>query len=643
MRKVILIGLLFGLLTFIASAVLSLSALSDQRELDKERSHAFHIVRTLESLVGTIINAETAWSNYQQTKEAGYLQTFHSAIGETEKYRDELKNIYSGANGRFDELFILINSRLDVLKELLGSVTRGTGPETEVEILRREELIHNELIQAVQNLEKQEDAKIVDLDVQTDRVSRRSTYSLLGGTLLSVVVFSGMFALLYRELRERKRLEQVIKRQAHFDPLTGLRNRLSFIERLDYAIIQAGRSRQRLAIMYLDVDRFKDINDALGHEAGDRLLKEVAARLRASVREADTLARIGGDEFNLLVANVPDKGTNAALIAEKIVASFVQPFSIMGQEVRSSCSLGISIYPEDAETAGGLLVNADVAMYHAKEQGGNNYKFYNPFLERRTQERVMLEKSIRHSLEKNELTLHYQPLMDLRKKKIVCAEALVRWRHPEKGLLYPLDFIPMAEGIGFISSLDEWVLRTACAEFSRWRKSGQARICLAVNISSRAFKRPDFAGVVSRILIETGLDPRDLELEVSEQVAMENIEKTAAKMDEYSRVGVGLAIDHFGAGYCSLNKLKLLSLRRIKIDKSFIKGIDSSRNDRAIIKAMIVMAHNMGVTVVAEGVENREQMRFLRNNGCDEVQGYHVSGPKPLEEFTRFAGAYWAG
>lgn len=641
MKRVIFIGLFFALAIFLAAAALSISKTFAHRELDIERSSAFDVIRRLDSVVTGILDAENAWFNYARNRNPLYLEAYNSVIIDIFKRRDELKNIYSGdhSNERFEDLYVLINSRVEVLTELVDSVTKRTGLETQAEILRREELINNALFQAIQDLEKHETTEILALDAHMETLSKQSIYALLAGTLLSVITFFGLFYMLYHELQERKRLEQAIKRQAHSDQLTGLPNRLSFIERLDYEITQANRYQQRLAIMFLDVDRFKEINDSLGHEAGDKLLKEVAVRMRANVRESDTVARIGGDEFNVLLTNILHTD-DVSLIAEKVIDSFSRPFMISGQKIHSSSSVGISIYPEDGENSRDLIKNADIAMYYAKEQGRNNFKFYNRSLNRRAQEKVMMENSLRHTLEKNEMVLHYQPQIDIRKKKIVCAEALVRWRHPEMGLLRPLDFIPVAEGIGFSSSLDEWVLRTACAQARTWRDGDSATMCLTVNISLRGFKRPDFVKAVQRILEETGFDPRSLQLEISEQTAMEDTQNTAVKVRDLRSIGIRLAIDHFGAGYSSLNNLKTLSVDRIKIDRSFIGEIDSSQNDRAIIKAMIVMAHNMDIRVVGEGVENREQMRFLKANGCDEAQGYLLCAPVPADEFTKFAASY---
>jgi diguanylate cyclase (GGDEF)-like protein len=636
-KKAILIGLFLALVFFVAAASVSISKISAHRETDVERSHAFDVIQKLDGLVSTIMEAETAWSNYNTTRELRYLEAHRSAINKTIEIRDQLKKIYSRehVNLGFEELFVLINGRIEILSELMDP---AAGPKVQAELLHREEVVSNALFLAIQNLERDETAEIIALDATMDVLSRQSIYALLAGTLLSVITFSGLFYLLHRELQKRKILEQAIKRQAHSDPLTGLSNRFAFMERLDYEITQANRSRERLAILYLDLDRFKEINDSLGHEAGDTLLKEVAQRVRANTRESDTVARIGGDEFNILLINITNTD-NVSLIAEKVIGSFEQPFTISGQEIQSSCSIGISIYPGDGESAGCLLKNADIALYHAKEQGRNNYKFYNHSLNRRIVKKMTLENSLRRTLEKNELVLHYQPRLDIMKNKLICAEALVRWRHPDMGLLSPPDFIPLAEGIGFISSLDEWVLRTACTQARAW-SNGEAAMCLTINISPREFKKVDLAAVVSGILHETGFDPHKLQLEISEQTAMEDIANTAAKVAELGRLGIRVAIDHFGAAYSSLRDFKMLSLCRVKIDRSFIKEIVSSRNDRAIIRAMIVMAHDMGIKIVADGVETHEQMRFLRATGCDEVQGYLVCRPVPVDEFTQFAASY---
>lgn len=641
MKRAIFIGIFFALVVFLAAATFSVSKILAYRELTIERSHSFDIIRKLDGVVTSILDAETAWQNYSFSREPRYVEAYNFAINNIFRRRDELKNIYAGvhADDRFENFSLLVTSRVAALSELMDSAKKQAGPETQAEMLRREELIHNALLEAIQDLEKYETAEIQALGAQMSTLSSRSIFALLVGTLFSVIIFFVLFYLLYHELQERNKLEQVIRRQAHSDQLTGLPNRPCFLERLNYEITQANRYQQRLAILFLDVDRFKEINDSLGHEAGDALLKEVAGRIRTSVRESDTVARIGGDEFTVLLTNILHTD-DVSLIAEKVIDAFSRPFAISGQEIHSSSSIGISTYPEDGENPAGLIKNADIAMYYAKEQGRSNFKFYNQSLNRRTQKKMMMENSLRHTLEKSEMVLHYQPLIDLREKRIVCAEALVRWRHPEMGLLNPLDFIPLAEGIGFISSLDEWVLRTACAQARVWRNGNSKSPCLTVNISPREFKRPDFVRAVRGILDETGFDPCSLVLEISEQTAMENIESTAAKVHDLGRSGVSLAIDHFGAGYSSFNNLKMLLVRRIKIDRSFIRQVDASRNDRAIIMAMIVMAHNMDVRVTAEGVENREQMRFLEANECDEVQGYLLCRPVPFDEFTKFAASY---
>lgn len=644
MRKGIFIGLFFAFAVFLAAAALSISTIFVHRGLDIRRSQAFDVMRSLDNVVTSILEAENAWHNHARAPEnPQHRQAHNSAVSNILKRRDELSRIYSGehANERFEELFVLINSRIEVLGELMDSVTKGATGESQVEMLRREELINNELFRAIQDLEKYETEEILGLDNKMERLSTQSIYALLAGALLSVATFSGLLYSLHHELQARKRLEQEIKRQAHSDQLTGLPNRLSFMERLDYEMTQANRTRQRLAILFVDLDHFKEINDSLGHEAGDTLLKEVAYRMRLSVRESDTVARIGGDEFNILLTNIVQTD-NISRIAEKIIDSFGTPFTLSGQEIQATSSAGISVYPEDGENSRELLKNADFALYHAKEQGRNNYKFYNRSLNRRTEEKAILENTLRHTLEKNEMVLHYQPLIELREKKIVCAEALVRWSHPERGLLKPPDFISMAESIGFISALDEWVLMTACSQAKKWRNGDSAVPCLTVNISLREFMKPNFVAAVRRILHDTEFDPRRLELEISEQTVMEDIENASMTAQDLSSTGVRLAIDHFGAGHFSLNDLKMLSINRIKIDRSIIRDLDASRNCRVVIKAMIAMAHRMDITVVAEGVENRRQMHFLEANECDEVQGYLLCGPVPADELMKFRMSYAA-
>ncbi|MCC6345886.1 MAG: EAL domain-containing protein [Nitrospirales bacterium] len=435
-----------------------------------------------------------------------------------------------------------------------------------------------------------------------------------------------------QDITERKALEEAIRYQANHDLLTGLPNRMLFTELLILGISQASRSRKRLAVLFLDLDRFKNINDSLGHHAGDQLLKEVAVRLLSPVRESDTVARMGGDEFVLLLPDIVHAG-DVDTIVRKIMDAFQTPFSIGGNEVHISTSIGVSVYPDAGEYAEELIKNADIAMYYAKEQGRSNYQFYSPEMNIRTLERMILENSLRQTLDRGELVVYYQPQVESYTCRIVSAEALVRWQHPDLGLLNPLQFIPIAEETGLIMSLDEWVLRTACAQIREWQEEGCPAIGITVNLSARQFQKPGLAEMLFRILRETGLDPACLWLEITEGIAMKDVGFTIQTLGKLAEGGIRFSLDDFGTGYSSLSYLKRLPVQKVKIDKSFVSHLAESQDDRAIIAAVITLSHSLHRGVIAEGVETREQLEILRAAGCDEVQGFLFGKPVPAEAF----------
>lgn len=434
------------------------------------------------------------------------------------------------------------------------------------------------------------------------------------------------------DITERKRMEEQIRHMAHHDPLTDLPNRRLFTDIAQVELAQAHRNRQKAAILFLDLDRFKEVNDTLGHEAGDELLKAVAARLRASVRKSDTISRIGGDEFNIILADIPHVEDISA-IARKIMDSFRTVFIVAGHELYMTTSVGISIYPDDAEDMDTLLRYADIALYYAKDQGKNTFQFFNPAINIRSLERMRLEHSLRQTIERGGLMLYYQPQIDMKTGAIVAAEALVRWQHPEMGLLDPLRFIPLAEETGLITALDEWVLRTACGQVRAWMDAGLPLTCVTVNLSARQFLSPDLARKVAEAVSAARMPTECLYLEIPERVAMGNLDATAARLKELAAMGICISIDDFGTGFSSLSHLKRLPIGKIKIDRSFVKDLATDLDDRAIISAMTAMAHNMKLGVVAEGVETAEQLSFLRATQCDEAQGYLISRPLSAEEF----------
>lgn len=431
-----------------------------------------------------------------------------------------------------------------------------------------------------------------------------------------------------KDITDYKHMEETIKHQAYYDGLTSLPNRTLFAEQLKLEIASADRNNRKLAILFLDIDRFKNINDSLGHATGDNLLKNVAYRLRKCVRESDTVARIGGDEFVILLSGIAQK-EDAAVTARKILDDFKRSYVIGRYDLHVSGSIGISIYPDDGQDSGDLIKNADIAMYHVKENGRGSFQFFNDEMNARISKRVVIENSIRQAVERNELVLLYQPMIDVTTNTIKGAEALIRWDHPKLGMLDPLDFLPTLEETEMIISIDEWVLQTATAQNRAWQDSGLPPIRVTVNLSSRQFQRRDFSEVIAGILDRSGLPPQFLDIEITENIAMNDVEMIYSCMTRLKDLGVTFSIDDFGTGYSSLSYLKKLPIQKLKIDKTFISDIACNHDSRAIINTIIGLAHNLKMEVVAEGVETPEQFTLLRSFGCDEMQGYLIGRPMP--------------
>ncbi|MFH1214983.1 MAG: EAL domain-containing protein [Pseudomonadota bacterium] len=458
-----------------------------------------------------------------------------------------------------------------------------------------------------------------------------------------------------QDITARITAEEKIRFLAHYDSLTGLPNRQLFLEYVSQALFAAQRDKGKVALVYLDLDRFKRINDTLGHSAGDKLLKEIANCLGDSVRSSDiiakasfvkkpgvTLSRLGGDEFTILLTGLAEE-EHAARVAQRILELLSHPVMIAGQEVYVSGSIGISIYPSDGDDVDTLLRNADVAMYHAKESGRNTFQFFSEQMNHRAMERLNIETALKKGLERNELILYYQPQLDLRTGKLAGLEALVRWLHPEMGLVPPGMFIPIAEESGLIIPIGEWVIHEACRQVRQWQDEGLCPIRMAVNISSLQFKQQSLIPVVQQALQQSGIEARFLELELTESSIMQNVDQVNDTLVQLKEIGVSLSVDDFGTGYSSMSYLKRFPLDALKIDRSFVMDITTDPNDAAIIKAIIALAHSLGLKTVAEGVETREQLDFLRMEKCDEIQGFHISRPvhaADLEEFLKPGGKF---
>lgn len=442
------------------------------------------------------------------------------------------------------------------------------------------------------------------------------------------------YASLFSDISSLKENEERIKHLAYYDPLTALPNRRLFHDRLSMAIAHAHRSSSRLAVMFIDLDRFKLINDSLGHKVGDELLKEVSKRLTQTVREDDTVARMGGDEFVFILSEIDDE-EDAVASAHRVIEAITMPIVIDGNELVVTCSIGISVYPTDGESNELLLQNADTAMYRSKDLGRNSYQLYSPTMNARSLEHLVMESGLRSGLENGEFEVFYQPLVDAESQQVKGAEALLRWHHKEMGMIAPSDFIPLAEDTGLIIPIGEWVLRSACQQLKRWSALGLSEFKLAVNISVRQFQTLGFIDVAKKIIEEEGVDPASLAFEITESMLMDDVIDSIKRLTAIREMGVTISLDDFGTGYSSLAYLKRFPINTLKIDRMFINDISSERNEGAIVAALISLAHSMDLNVVAEGVEQKCQLEYLRSEGCDTIQGYYFGQPVTADDFEQ--------
>ena len=455
------------------------------------------------------------------------------------------------------------------------------------------------------------------------------------GNYYNVQVFSpehGLIATLFEDITESRVSEQKIQKMAYFDTLTGLPNRALFYDRINQATALAKRDKTNLAVLFLDLDHFKNINDTLGHSIGDQLLIEVAKRLNLHIRSNDTLARIGGDEFVVVVTHISEQ-LSATYIAQKMIDSLQEPFQIQEHDLHITASIGIALFPGDGDDSETLLKHADMAMYSSKESGRNAFNFFSPLMNQKALMRMENEAGLRHALENNEFFIELQPIVSAENGMIVAAEALLRWNHPIQGKVSPIEFISLAEETGLILPLGEWVLRSTCSTMKAWNDAGLPPVRYCVNVSSLQIEQQNFPELVSNILRETGANPAQLEIEITESCLVTNIDKNIADFFGMRDWGITIAIDDFGTGYSSLGYIKTLPIDHIKIDRSFVTDISSNIQDQAIVEAIIAMSKKLGINNIAEGVETLEQLEFMRGHGCNEIQGYYFHYPLSLDAF----------
>ena len=625
----------FGIL--FANAFVSYRTIANLIEASRTAENTLKLVGALKDLQGNVVGSEIELRGYIISGERDRLARAQAFLGRAANLVQTLRDLSGAIPDQMPQVELLGAligeefERFATLSKIHGqkgvsAAIRTVGTTASAATTRRIQLLTTDLMAAG-------DARLARRNEQSKRGSDLSVVTAGVATLFNLGLLGVVILLVRREIKDRQHAEEVVKFAATHDPLTGLANRLLLTERVNRALAAAKSEGRRIAMLFIDLDRFKNINDTLGHEAGDHLLQNVANRLARCVRRSDTVARQGGDEFVVLIEAFegPD---DLAQVAEKILVEVAEPMTVYGREFQITASIGVSTCPVDGDDMQALLKNADIAMYRAKQQGKNTYQFYAEQMNPHSVERLELEAALRRALERNELTLHYQPKVQARTGRVTGIECLLRWQHPTIGPVPPDQIVPLAEETGLIVPIGKWALRTACLQARKWAEEGLPLLRMAVNVSARQFMSPTLLDDVVGTIAETGMDPRWIEFEVTESVMMPDPEQAVKLLRKLKAIGVRLTIDDFGTGYSSLAYLKRLPIDCVKIDASFVRGLPVDASDVAITDTILAMSRSLGLKVVAEGVETRDQMKFLERRGCDEMQGYYFSKPLPADQLT---------
>ena len=633
-RRVI-IGFGLGFIILAVNALIAYQTIASVRASTRAVEGGLQVMDQLRSVISAVADSEAGQRSYIITERRDYLENSGELLRGASRRLDHIRALIGDDPAGLENIDAMRSSITARTAEFDDALTLLNNADTQgaLKAISTEESVRNlgNIYGLFTRFRANQDQLFMQRTRQLQERSRFSLATQYVATFFGLVFLGLIYYLVYREVTVRRQTEEKLRIVATHDPLTALPNRALLHERLSHALAGAQRHGRALAVLLVDLDRFKHVNDTLGHEAGDTMLSIAARRFNDCLRETDTIARQGGDEFVVLMDELPDREPIASL-AQRILDTVAEPFVIEGEEIHTTASIGISVYPDDGRT---LLRNADIALYRAKGKGGNNFQFYSAQIDNYSRERLALESGLRRAIERGELTLHYQPKADLAGGHVCGMEALLRWQHPGMGLLGPDRFIPIAEGSDLIRPIGAWVLRTACMQSRDWRRQGTPRVSIAVNLSPSQFAEESLVDQVKSALADSGLEASDLELEITESMVMNDPEQAVNALRRLKDLGISVAIDDFGTGYSSLAYLKRFPIDTVKLDRSFVEDIPHDVDSMAIAQAIIAMAHTLRLKVVAEGVESEAQVSFLRDEGCDEIQGYYFSAARVASEIPR--------